>query len=75
MRGKPCALVSYLSGPVGAPAQRGPLPRGGESLARLHLAGAGFPMRRENDLGQAAWAPMFASLKGEADGLKPGWRR
>jgi homoserine kinase type II len=29
-------------------------------------------MRRENDLGQAAWAPMFAGLKDEADALKPG---
>jgi homoserine kinase type II len=29
-------------------------------------------MRRENDLGQAYWAPMFAELKAEAEGLKPG---
>ncbi|MBC7169151.1 phosphotransferase, partial [Phenylobacterium sp.] len=40
--------------------------------ARLHLAAQGFPMSRENDLGQAAWAPMFQGLNDAAEGLKPG---
>lgn len=72
MRGKPCALVSYLTGlsvrRPGVPHCR----EAGRSLAQLHLASAGFPLRRENDLGQAAWSPMFESLRGAADGLKPG---
>jgi homoserine kinase type II len=42
------------------------------SLAWLHQAGEGFPMRRANDLGQAAWAPLFSRLKDQADALKPG---
>jgi homoserine kinase type II len=42
------------------------------SLAWLHQAGAGFSMTRANDLGQAAWAPLFSSLKDEAEALKPG---
>jgi len=29
-------------------------------------------MRRENDLGQAAWAPLFSKLKDQAEALKPG---
>jgi homoserine kinase type II len=72
MRGKPCALVSFLSGlSVRRPGVAHCREAGG-SLARLHVAGAGFPMRRENDLGQAFWAPMFAGLKTAAEGLKPG---
>jgi homoserine kinase type II len=72
VRGKPCALVSFLSGlsvrRPGVPHCR----EAGMSLAQLHLAGAGFPMRRENDLGQPHWAPMFAGLTAQADALKPG---
>jgi homoserine kinase type II len=44
----------------------------GIGLARLHLAAEGFEGRRDNDLGQAAWGPMFARLGEAADALKPG---
>ncbi len=72
MRGKPCALVSFLSGlSVRRPGVAHCREAGG-SLAQLHVAGRGFPMRRENDLGQPYWAPMFSSLKAAAEGLKPG---
>jgi homoserine kinase type II len=72
VRGKPCAIVSFLSGlsvrrPTAAHCREA-----GAGLARLHLAAQGFPMSRANDLGQAAWAPMFSGLSGAADDLKPG---
>ncbi|TAJ72341.1 MAG: homoserine kinase [Phenylobacterium sp.] len=72
VRGKPCAIVEFLNGlsvrrPTAAHCREA-----GAGLAGLHLASAGFPLRRENDLGQAAWAPMFARLHGAAEGLKPG---
>ena len=41
-------------------------------MAWLHQAASGFPIRRANDLGQAAWGPMFARLGSDADALKPG---
>jgi len=44
----------------------------GEGLAWLHVAGEAYPGRRHNNLGQAAWAPMFAPLKAVAEGFKPG---
>jgi homoserine kinase type II len=72
MRGKPCALVSFLSGLSVRRPSVAHCREAGDSLARLHLAGEGFPMRRENDLGQAYWAPMFATLKAQAEALKPG---
>jgi homoserine kinase type II len=45
---------------------------GGEGLAWMHQAAQGFAGRRVNDLGQAAWRPMFERLRGAADALKPG---
>jgi homoserine kinase type II len=72
VRGKPCALVSYLSGLSVRRPSAAHCREAGESLALLHDAQQGFSMRRENDLGQAAWAPMFAGLHAAAEGLKPG---
>ena len=72
VRGKPCAIVSFLSGlsvrrPTAAHCREA-----GAGLAALHLAAEGFPLNRANDLGQAAWAPLFEGLAGAAEGLKPG---
>lgn len=72
VRGKPCAITGFLNGlsvrrPTAAHCREA-----GAGLAALHLAGEGFPMTRVNDLGQSAWAGMFAGLEAAADGLKPG---
>jgi homoserine kinase type II len=72
VRGKPAAIVEFL---IGISARRPTAVHcreAGAGLARLHLAGQGYPGRRENDLGQAAWGPMFARLWDAAEGLKPG---
>lgn len=72
VRGKPCALISFLSGlsvrrPTAAHCREA-----GEGLARLHLASARFPMTRVNNLGHDFWAEMFAPLRQDAENLKPG---
>ena len=72
VRGKPAAIVTFLPGlsvrrPTAAHCREA-----GSGLARLHLAAAGYQGRRANDLGQPAWAPMFARLGDAADGLKKG---
>ncbi|WP_372783038.1 homoserine kinase [Phenylobacterium sp.] len=72
VRGKPCAIVSFLSGlsvrrPTAAHCREA-----GAGLAELHLAAQGFPLARANDLGQAAWAPLFKDLTDAAENLKPG---
>jgi homoserine kinase type II len=72
LRGKPCALVSYLSGLSVRRPTVAHCREAGQSLAWLHLAGEGFAMRRANDLGQAAWSPLFSMLKDQAEALKPG---
>jgi homoserine kinase type II len=72
LRGKPAAIVTFLTGL----SVRRPGPahcrEAGAGLAWLHEAGAGFESRRVNDLGHAAWAGMFGPLRGAADALKPG---
>jgi len=72
LRGKPAAIVSFLTGI----SVRRPSPdhcrEAGAGLAWLHQAGAGFAGRRANDLGDGAWAPYFAPLRAEAEAMKPG---
>ncbi|MDB5476244.1 MAG: thrB [Phenylobacterium sp.] len=72
LRGKPCAVVSYLTGLSVRRPSAAHCREAGMSLAWLHQAGEGFAMRRANDLGQAAWAPLFSTLKDPAEALKPG---
>lgn len=72
VRGKPCAIVSFLSGLAVRRPTAAHCREAGAGLAALHLATEGFPLARANDLGQAAWAPMFRELTGAAEGLKPG---
>ena len=72
LRGKPAAIADFLTGvSVRKPGVQH-CREAGEGLARLHLAAEGYPGRRPNDLGHAAWAPMFAGLRGAAEALKPG---
>jgi homoserine kinase type II len=72
VRGKPCAIVELLPGLSVRRPSVAHCRAAGEGLARLHLAAAGFPQVRANDLGAAAWAPLFATLRGDAEALKPG---
>jgi len=72
VRGKPCAIVTFLSGLSVRRPSAAHCREAGAGLAALHVAADGFAGARENDLGQQAWAPLFAGLKAEAEGLKPG---
>ncbi len=72
LRGKPAAIVSFLTGL----SARRPTPahcrEAGRGLAWLHEAGRGFAGNRPNDLGHQAWIALFEPLKAAADALKPG---
>ncbi len=70
--GRPAVIVTFLSGlwPRRVqPEHCGPL---GTALARLHLAGADFPLRRRNALSVDGWRPLFAASRDRADEVKPG---
>ena len=72
IRGKPAALVEFLSGLSVRRPTVAHCREAGEGLAWLHLAGEGYPGRRHNDLGQPHWSPLFAKHRQAAEGLKPG---
>src|SRR5918999_5465356 len=55
LAGRPAALVTFLDGMwIRRPSARH-CAGVGEALARLHLAGADFPLRRANGLSVAGW--------------------
>ncbi|WP_119165199.1 homoserine kinase [Algihabitans albus] len=44
----------------------------GAALARLHIAGGDFALRRPNALSVEAWRPLFLSCAGRAQEVRPG---
>ena len=72
LAGRPAALVTFLEGVW----IRRPQPRHclavGEALARLHLAGRGFPGNRANALGLSGWRPLYHRFQSRADEITPG---
>ncbi|QJE72124.1 homoserine kinase [Aerophototrophica crusticola] len=72
--GRPAVLVTFLKGMW----PRRILPEHcaglGAGLASLHLAGAGFPLKRRNALSVQGWRPLFEASAPRADEVKPGLR-
>ena len=69
---RPAAITSFLSGvwPLRpTPAHCGPL---GEALAKMHVAGLDYPVRRENALSVTGWRALFAETKARANEFAPG---
>lgn len=73
--GRPAALVSFLQGASPRKIHAAHCGALGGALARLHLAGADFPMRRRNALSVGGWRPLFEACRGEADHLQAGLER
>ncbi|QTL01671.1 homoserine kinase [Aquabacter sp. L1I39] len=72
LAGRPAAIVTFLPGvSVRRPAVAHCAALG-EGLARLHLAGADFPMRRVNALSVPGWRPLYVAADGRADTVAPG---
>lgn len=72
LAGKPAALVTFLEGMwIRQPAARHCAALG-EALAKLHVAGADFPQRRDNALSVAGWIALFRSSESKTDHLIPG---
>ena len=69
---KPAAIVSFLEGvwPKGRTPQH--CAKLGEAVARMHVAGSDFSIRRENDLRVMAWRPLFESCRSRADEVTAG---
>jgi homoserine kinase type II len=72
LRDKPAVIVDFLQGLAVRRPTVAHCREAGEGLAWLHLAAEGYAGRRENDLGQPHWAPLFSGLRKAAEDLKPG---
>ncbi len=71
LAGRPAALVTFLDGIwIRKPAVEH-CAAVGAALARLHLAGQDFAMRRENGLGLKSWRPLFERFAARADEIVP----
>jgi homoserine kinase type II len=71
LAGRPATIVTFLDGLwIRRPNVRhcGEV---GEALARMHLAGADFPLKRGNALSLEGWRPLFRAAEARADEVAP----
>ncbi len=67
LAGRPAAIVTFLDGVWVRRPSAAHCAALGEAPARLHLAGADFPMRRENALSVTGWRALYAGCGERAD--------
>ena len=72
--GRPAALVTFLEGMWMRRPSAMHCAAVGEALAKLHLAGADFPVRRRNALSADGWRPLYVASAAGADTVQPGLR-
>jgi homoserine kinase type II len=71
LAGRPATIVTFLDGLwIRRPSARhcGEV---GEALARMHLAGVDFPLRRANALSLEGWRSLFRAAEARADDVAP----
>jgi len=72
--GRPAAIVTFLDGMSTRRPSVAHCAAVGAALAKLHLAGADFPMRRRNALSVDGWRPLYVAAAAGADSVQPGLR-
>jgi homoserine kinase type II len=72
LAGRPAAIVTFLEGMWLRRPGAGNCGAVGEALAKLHVAGADFPMRRKNALSVDGWRPLLETAGTRGDTLQPG---
>jgi homoserine kinase type II len=70
--GRPAAIVTFLNGLWIRRPNAGHCAAVGEALARLHLAGADFKMKRPNALSIDSWRPLYEHAGPRGDSIRPG---
>jgi len=70
--GRPAALVTFLEGLWPRRIQTFHCAALGGAMARMHLAGADFSLKRANALSVAGWRPLMEACAPRADTVKPG---
>jgi homoserine kinase type II len=70
--GRPAAIVTFLDGMSPRRIQPFHCAGVGGALARLHLAGADFALRRPNNLSLAGWRTLFEACRNRAHEVRKG---
>ena len=74
LAGRPAAIITFLEGIWPRKPNVAHCAGVGAALARLHLAGADFPMCRPNALSVSGWRPLFEQAAARADEVQIGLR-
>jgi homoserine kinase type II len=72
LAGRPAALVTFLEGLWVRRPTVAHCAAVGRALAKLHMGGAGFGLRRQNALGLTGWRPLYERFAPKADEIAPG---
>jgi homoserine kinase type II len=72
LAGKPAAIVTFLDGLWIRRPNAAHCAAVGEALARLHLAGADFTMKRANGLTIDSWSALYEHARESGDTVRPG---
>lgn len=75
LAGRPAAIVTFLDGVSWRRPNVAHCGELGAVLARLHLAGEGFGIRRGNALAVQGWRPLFEAAEAGAESVQPGLRK
>ena len=74
LSGRPAAIITFLEGMWPRKPNVAHCAGVGEGLARMHLAGANFAIKRANALSVSGWRPLFDAASHRADEVQPGLR-
>jgi homoserine kinase type II len=74
LAGRPAAIIDFLEGVWPRKPNAAHCAAVGQALAKLHLAGRDFPMKRVNALSVSGWRPLFELAAPRADTLQHGLR-
>ncbi|WP_029585549.1 homoserine kinase [Bradyrhizobium sp. URHD0069] len=75
LAGRPAAIIDFLEGVWPRKPNAAHCAAVGQALAKLHLAGRDFPMKRANALSVSGWRPLFDQAAPRADTLQHGLRQ
>jgi homoserine kinase type II len=75
LAGRPAAIIDFLEGVWPRKPNTAHCAAVGQVLAKMHLAGRDFPMKRANALSVSGWQPLFDQAASRADTLQLGLRQ
>jgi homoserine kinase type II len=74
LAGRPAAIINFLEGVWPRKPNAAHCAGVGQALAKMHLAGADFPVTRANALSVSGWRPLFEAAASRADEVQHGLR-